>query len=192
MRRRWPEEARQDGPAAAAGADAGPAPEAGCGAPAPAPPSTALRMSLLADAAAGAGAGHLRDVNIVFARDFADERRAANFFPARSCGWRRGRSGFGCGGRRRRRCWPGRGRRGLARLRARRGSGRSSRGCARAIRVNHGDHGLNRNRLAFVDLDFFQHAGRRATEFPRPLCRWKFQTAVRRARSCRRPSSATW
>src|SRR5271167_2554991 len=40
----------------------------------------------LADASAGACAGNLGDVNIIFARDFSYEGRAANFFTAGSWG----------------------------------------------------------------------------------------------------------
>ena len=113
----------------------------------------------LADATAGAGAGNLGDVNIVFARDFAHEGRAANFFTTGSCGGlRRGRCCRRCGrfrGRRR----SGRG--GCGFRRSGRFFGRGWRGADRAVTgFNHRDHRLNRHGLAFADFNFFQHAGR--------------------------------
>jgi len=41
---------------------------------------------------------------------------------------------------------------------------------SRSSRINHATTGLNRHGLPFADFDFFQHAGPRATEFPRLLC----------------------
>src|SRR5580700_2331098 len=110
----------------------------------------------LADAAAGAGAGNLGDINIIFARDFADERRAANFFTARSslrrsrCSRSRSwRSGLRCCRRR-----GGLGGFGFRRSRGWRGTGGAVAG------FDHGDDGLNWHRLAFADFDFFQHPSR--------------------------------
>ena len=53
-------------------------------------------------------------------------------------------------------------------------------------------HGVDAHRLAFFHQDFGERAGGRRRESPYPPCRWRSQTAARRAPRARRASSATW
>ena len=98
------------------------------------------------DAAADAGAVDLRQIDVVFLRELADQRRRAI---ARDVFGRRRRRIDGC-------------LRGLRRLRRRRGfRGRGTWRCRFSAAANHCNDAVDRNRVAFLRENLGENAGRR-------------------------------
>ena len=128
---------------------------------------------LLADAAARAGALHRREVDAVFLRHAANERRAVNARAfASGSGLRGGRwaAGFAAAGGGAAAgfaacCVAGAAAfAGSAAFAA--GAGAGAAGLRRATsRIDHANNRLNRHRLAFADFNFLQHARRRRRNF---------------------------